>query len=204
MILAFMLLAQAAPLPSPEIATERVAENQYRLTLSVAGLSSVDQGRDLLGPAARKLCGSRPATFGAFRWQAEDRVPPESSAREAISLRLEQDLYCGEAPSPATNAAAAVGPDWQPTPAHDQSVLGASYAYFAAKDEGRYADAYAMLSETMKQMASLDRWRDGARDFNGRAGPVRLRRVVSLTWYVNPPGAETQGVYAAADFRAEF
>src|SRR5688572_1572480 len=177
MILALLLLASAPPPPAPEISTERVAENHYWLTLSAAGISSVGQGQELLGPTARKLCGRLPARFGAFRWRSEDRVPPASNEPEALSLRLEQELVCGEAPPRAASAAAAVGSDWKPTPAHDQSVLSASYAYFAAKDEGRYADAYFMLGEPMKQMSPLEQWQASTRDFNGRAGPVRVRRV---------------------------
>ena len=83
-------------------------------------------------------------------------------------------------------------------------MLAATYAYFAAKDSGRYSSAWQSLSERMKAMSPAAPWQSKAADFNRNAGPVRARRVTELTWYNNPPEAPEPGLYVAADYSADF
>jgi hypothetical protein len=118
-------------------------------------------------------------------------------------LKVEQELFCGTV-SKTVDAAALRAPGWQPSETDQQAVLSATYAYFAARDRGRYPEAWAMLSESMKRISPIAEWKRGAADFNAAAGAVRGRRVTEITWYNNPPNAPQPGVYVAADFSSEF
>jgi hypothetical protein len=91
-----------------------------------------------------------------------------------------------------------------PSRADQQAVLAASYRYFAAKDSGNYAAAHELLSERARTRFPLAEWARSAGEFNTQAGAVRGRRVVEITWYKDPEGAPEPGLYAAADFSADF
>jgi hypothetical protein len=199
---ALLMLAAAAP-TTPVISSERTAENRYLLTVEAAGISTVEQGQALLLPTARTLCGDLPATFDSFRWVSSDRIATATSPAKPVSLRLEQDLICGEPPAPAINSAAPVGSDWKPAAGDREKVVALSYAYFAAKDEGRYAPAYEYLAERLRQMSPFEQWQASERAFREKAGRVGARHVVEVSWYVNPPDT-APGLYAAADFKADF
>lgn len=174
MLITWLWLAATAP----AIGVDALGPDSYRLTTAVAG-GTIDAAQALLRPTATRLCGARPATFGRYRFSAE-----------AAGFRVDQELSCG-GPAAAGDAP-------------QRAVLAASYAYFAAKDSGRHAAAYAMLSESMRRLAPFAQWRARAADFARAAGAARGRRVHELTWYDHPPDAPAPGVYVAADFSAEF
>jgi hypothetical protein len=196
-ILALMLAAQAAP----EIASERIAQDHFRVSIASASIATIEGAQAALLPTARRLCGKLPPSFGTFRFSQTEALA--GGAKKPVSLSLEQELFCGKM-KPTLGAAASVPADWQPSPADQRAVLAATYAYFAAKDRGRYASAWAMLSKSMKEMSPAPEWQQSAAGFNERAGPVRSRRVTEITWYNNPPGAPQPGLYVAADYSAEF
>jgi hypothetical protein len=196
-ILLVLLAAQAAP----KIASEPIDESRFRVSISGRGITSVAAAQAALMPTARRLCGSRRPSLGTFRYSRTGAV--EGGAKSLQPLTLEQEVYCGfrariEPP------AGTVAPDWQPTPADQQAILAATYAYFAAKDSGRYSQAWNMLAPGMKQVSTAAEWQRNAAGFNKDAGAVRSRRVTEITWYNNPTDAPQPGLYVAADYSAEF
>jgi hypothetical protein len=170
---------------SPQIAFEPIDPNRFRLSLT--GISGFEAAQRALLPTARRLCGARQAAFGTFK----------------IQETVEQELLCGSGRVTADPSAAA-SPSWQPTDLDQQAVLAATYAYFAAKDSGRYEAAWNSLSDRMKRMSDAAEWRAKAASFNSGAGAVRARRVTELTWYSNPADAPEPGIYVAADYSADF
>ena len=197
-ILALVLAAQAMP----QISSEPLDRERYRLHIT-GRIPSVEAAQAALTPTARRLCGARPFTFGTFRYSQKEKIAKVGDPAQPVSLSLDQELFCGTV-KPTVDAAALPAPGWQPSPADQQAVLAATYGYFAAKDRGRYADAWAMFSKSMKEASPARDWRRDAEQFNGRAGPVRSRRVTEITWYNNPPDAPQPGLYVAADFSADF
>ena len=197
-ILALLLTAQA----TPEITSEPLGRDRHRLRIT-GPIDSVEAAQAALKPAAQRLCGARSATFGTFRYSQDAKMEDVASSLPPVTLSLEQELFCGAHKS-TIDAAALPAPDWRPTPADQQAVLAATYAYFAAKDRGHYADAWKMLSNSMKGISPAADWQREARDFNSRAGAVRARRVTEITWYNNPPDAPQPGLFVAADFSADF
>lgn len=94
-------------------------------------------------------------------------------------------------------------PQWKPTEAQGQRVIGETYAYFAAKDQRRFVDAYANFSASQKQMVPFDSWKAQLESFYGSAGAVWGRTVRKVTWYKDPANAQP-GIYAAVDFSSQF
>jgi hypothetical protein len=92
---------------------------------------------------------------------------------------------------------------WQPTEAQRERVLRDVLAYFAAKDEGRYGDAYSRFSQTQKATVSFERWKGHLERFYGEAGTLESRSIRKVTWYSNAANAPA-GVYAAVDFTGVF
>ncbi len=197
-ILALIFAAQAAH----QIQSEPIDENQFRLSIS-GRIDTVESAQAALMPTARQLCGARPAHFGGFQFVQTQTGDRRGAALSPVGLTVEQELFCGT-PKPVVVGGALPPPDWQPSDADQQAVIAATYAYFAARDRGLYSEAWAMLSNSMKQTSPLAQWQRVATDFNGAAGAVRARRVIEISWYNNPPDAPRPGVYAAADFSGEF
>ena len=197
-ILALIFAAQAAH----QIQSETIDADRFRLSIS-GRIDSVETAQAALMPTARKLCGGRPVSFGTFRFVQIQSGARPGAALFPVDVKVDQELSCGT-PERTVDAAAVQSPGWQPSEADQQAVLAATYAYFAARDRGRYPDAWSMLSNGMKQISPMAEWQRGAADFNAAAGAVRARRVVEITWYNNPPDAPRPGVYVAADYSGEF
>ena len=92
---------------------------------------------------------------------------------------------------------------WKPTPADERRVLDLTSRYFAARDSGRYRDAWNLLTHSMQEMESLAEYQARQIDFKARAGGSPRRKPVGLTWYDNPPNAPAGGIFAAVDFVGE-
>ena len=75
--------------------------------------------------------------------------------------------------------------------------------YFAARDQGRYQQAYDMMAASQKATASFAQFKARGEAFNAQAGAVQNRTIKKITWYRDPPQV-TPGLYAAVDFTGEF
>lgn len=109
-------------------------------------------------------------------------------------------LLLAAAPAPLPEEAG----DAIPAKALQRAAVQASYAYFAAKDRGDYAAAYALIDADMRSYLTPDLYRSEGQRFNASAGKVIERRVVRLTWERDPPEAKRPGLYVAADFVSRF
>ena len=198
-ILLFLSAAQA----ELRIASEAIDPERFRLSMT-GSIASVTEAQSALRPTARRLCDSRPVSFGTFRLSQAETVKAAGTAKPAAERSLEQEVFCGTPNNNGMKAAAALPADWQPSDIDQRAVLAATYAFFAAKDAGRYSEAWSMLSPQMQKISPAAQWRGEAGNFNRRAGPVRARRVTEITWYKNPPDAPQPGLYVAADYSADF
>jgi hypothetical protein len=203
-VIAFALLLQIATAPAPQIGEEMMSDGHYRLRMMAPGVTSVEVAQTLLLPSALRLCGDRAPHFGHFEWVADAQISNVSGEQRPGALALVQELYCGTLPPAPADTAAAPDPNWRQSAEQEQVVRARTSAYFAAKDSGRFADAYAMLTPQMQADADLQTWSGAAADFNRRAGALRNRQLIRVTWYNNPPQAPVAGLYAAVDFNGDF
>jgi hypothetical protein len=93
---------------------------------------------------------------------------------------------------------------WAPSDAQVSQAKEAALAFLAALDRGDAAKAYASLSELNRQQQPLEAYQSELRKFNAEAGPVRERRITTITWTKDPPNAPAKGVYAAVDLVSRF
>lgn len=93
--------------------------------------------------------------------------------------------------------------DWQPSEAQRERAVRDALAYLAAKDEGRFSDAYALFTPTQKAVVPFDRWEAHMRAMHREAGAAQGRTLKKVTWYKSPVNGP-QGTYAAVDFSSQF
>lgn len=93
---------------------------------------------------------------------------------------------------------------WIPSEDLERQARKTAHDYLAARDSGRYADAYAFLAELHQRDEPLAPFTDRLRHFNALAGPVRERRFLALTWTKDPAQAPAPGVYVAIDLASRF
>ncbi len=92
---------------------------------------------------------------------------------------------------------------WKPTDALVQGLVKQTNDYFKARDEKRFADAYAYFSPSQKQQVPFEGWKKQLEDFYAGAGAVEERSIKKITWYKNPPNTQP-GIYAATDYSGKF
>jgi len=107
-------------------------------------------------------------------------------------------------PDPATTPLPAQAGEALPDAAVQRVVLADSYHYFAARDAGRYEEAYGYIAPSMRAYLTPELYRQQIEPFNRGAGAVRQRLVTRMTWYRDPPDAPSPGLYVAADFVSRF
>ncbi|HVQ09347.1 MAG TPA: DUF4019 domain-containing protein [Allosphingosinicella sp.] len=100
--------------------------------------------------------------------------------------------------APPTPAAAVPAPD----AAADQAVRAATRDFLDARDEGRYDQAWAMLSPAGQARRPHDPWVAAARDFNAQAGALRGRRITAVSWLENPGGLA--GIFGVVEYDGDY
>ena len=92
---------------------------------------------------------------------------------------------------------------WAPTDEQMQSALRLVDEFFAARDRGDYAGAYSLLTRGLQSRMPFDRFRTIARDFTAMAGAVKERRITTMSWGLDVPGA-LPGVMVSIDYFGRF
>jgi len=95
-------------------------------------------------------------------------------------------------------------PGWLPSEDLERQARMTATDYMADIDGGKYAEAYSFLAEIDRKDQPLSAFVDRLREFNGRAGAVVERRIVTVTWTKNPAHAPLPGVYVALDLVSRF
>jgi hypothetical protein len=186
------LLIATAP-AAPVVRSEKLEAGRFRITLTAPGLT-LEQGQARASEEAIRLCGGG-VVLGRYRWRSEENT----GSGTTIALTLEQEAECGAEPlRPAPRPTG-----WKPTAAHMSQVLDLTARYFAARDSGRYRDAWNLLTPSMQEMEPLADYEARQIDFKARAAGGLKRSPVAVTWYDNPPNAPAGGIFAAVDFVGE-
>jgi hypothetical protein len=95
-------------------------------------------------------------------------------------------------------------PGWTPSAEAQALALTGANGYFAALDAERYADAYAMMADLMKQGTPEKGFTDAKRVFHAAAGPLKKREFLQVTWTKDSAKAPLPGTYAAIDVGSYF
>lgn len=93
-------------------------------------------------------------------------------------------------------------PGWLPSEAEERAARGALDRYFAAIEAGDDRGAYAMMTPGQQATIPFAEFAAFNAGFRTRAGALRARRVLRLTWTKDPADAPRPGIYAAFDLSA--
>lgn len=88
-----------------------------------------------------------------------------------------------------------------PDPAADRGVRIATDIFLSSKGGARLDVAYALLTPAQQAQRPREAWIQAARDFNSRAGALRSRRIVAVSW-INDPARPYP--YAAVEYDGDY
>ncbi len=183
------------------IAVKDIGNNQYELTLHTTTTVNILTAQIQLAPTAKGTCGDKELHFGHYAFEISK--PLSGTANKAATLTLTQTIRCGSETPPAIPQTANAPDGWKPSVTDQSQIETQTYQYYGAKDAGKYADAYAMFDNGMKEATHFDTWSAHAQSQNAKAGHILNRRIIKITWYKDPPSAPEPGIYAAADFAGQ-
>jgi|ERR1700683_3336755 hypothetical protein len=192
----------AADVTQSPISSRKLSNEVYELTVTLQNTTDVFAAQGLLIPEARKVCGGQVFQFGHYSFASTENISNATGAPESPlpHLTLKQEVACG--PSAATSNPH-TSYDWAPAEADSQLVAARTHEYLAQKDKGELAQAYSQFSDGMKASARFDTWSKTIENFNAKAGLVKARKILKVSWVKDPSGVDP-GFYAAVDYAGRF
>jgi hypothetical protein len=108
-------------------------------------------------------------------------------------------------PTPhAINITSDSAPGWLPSADQERTASKTAEDFLDALDNGRAADAYALMADANKSGQPFPAFATNVAKFNALAGAVKARQVIKITWTKDPANAPTPGVYAAIDLTSRY
>ena len=174
-----------------DIQAEDHGNGRYRVTATVPGVTDVGQAQGLLAPAFAQLCQGAKVTLGRYVFEAEEAMGGD----RAKSLRLTQDVQCGDAPPLVNDSADRPAP----SPTDEQRVRADMAAYLKARDAGDRTALAALYSTDMKKHLLTRDAIDAQTAFRRTAGEPATVRLFEPDWQDDPADL-APGRYVAVDY----
>ncbi len=187
-----LILPSAAAMAGPPRVMEKAVPGGFKITIVDFVGRDETEAQALIAPKVRQLCGQLTPRWGRFTLKA--MMPP--TGKTIKPARFEQEISC-ITPS-AEQVAGTTGP-FAATEADENAVRLAALKFMHLRDIGEGEASFAMLSPSMQDTTDRVGWINESTKRPATIGSGVARRVVKITWYVDPPGVSS-GVYAAADF----
>ena len=186
LIAALALVSLDRAVADPRLKVTPIEPDVYRATVTGRGVV-VDEAQTAVADKAALLCGRKKVALGGYRYGQDTALNNATSAQGKLTFT--QDFRCvNEAASTAKIMA----------PHDDKAVLAFTDRFFGARDQGDFREALALFDPDTRRIA--EGWSADAARFNEEAGQNFGRRVVSITWYDNPPTLTRPGVYASVEY----
>ncbi len=180
-----------------EVTLNRMTETEFELVFSSNEITDVALAQRALQASAAEACGAKPAQFGHFKFETNE---PLKNTGTAATLRLTQQIRCGNAEPDISPADAAFDAGWEPSE-FDQIQAKLQFVdFFDALLQGEYKVAYSRFSEQTASAMDFDRWRNSRQTLNAQIGKDWRVNISRMTWYNNPPGSPSPGIFVAMDF----
>jgi hypothetical protein len=190
------LLSLQAVAGSPQITVKKIDGNSFRIEAAAFDV--------LQGPAIGAAIDERAAALCAgkqVRWEEFSSTMNLAKTPGSTPSKIEgyfQEFSCVEAEQTSYSPAPV---DWKASSVDEADVRRVFETYYAKRDQGDMAAALAMFAPGVRG-DPIGATRQ-MREFNQQLGAGK-RRIVAVTWYINPDSAEHPGVYAAVDFVGDF
>lgn len=196
---------QSASTAQREVAISVIESDQagHTLKLSSSTVTEVNEAQSELLKKAREMCAPNSAMFGKFTFEKQEPITDGAAKTQFVLVqRIECESQAKAAVPNATGEPTASGARTMRATS-DAEIEVLTLNYFGLRDNRKYAEAYALLSESRKGSVSFSDWQRREEKFNSTSGDLVSRKVRKVTWYKDPPSAP-KGIYAAADFASEF
>ena len=93
---------------------------------------------------------------------------------------------------------------WAPSERQKARAMEIVSRYLLAINDGRYRDAYDLLTSGLQSMMPFEDFEVAEQSFRAASGGDPVRSDTRVTWYNDPPHAAVPGVYAAFNIRCRF
>jgi Protein of unknown function (DUF4019) len=187
-----VLASSTSSAAEPKIVTKSV-EGGYRIILSQFSGSDYSVAQAMIGPTVERLCGARTPQWGKFSIKT---MLSSTKSRSLKPGRFDQEITCVD---PVPQQAIAATEPFAATVADEQLAKSTALRFLSLRDAGDVDASFGMLSPSMRTMTDRKNWKSTVSALPTKVGKLVERRVVKVTWDVDPPGVDA-AVYAAADF----
>lgn len=171
-------------------------------TMKMSVRPDTAEGQLLLAREAYRRCAPLLPQPGRYQFEGVQQLGKKT--QKPITWKVRQQFTCGSAPPTPVQTPAAVDPNWQPTPEIDRAIRDATIRYFALVDAADGMRAHAIWSASNRAMTPLAERQALLSSSRKTAGEPLGHRIDKLTWYVNPEGADTPGLYVAVDYEKRY
>jgi hypothetical protein len=201
-VIAFASAVSAEDGAPSTVSSRKLSNGAYELEVTVQNTTDVFAAQEVLVPEAKRVCDGQLFQFEHYSFVAAESISNATGSAQppAPHLTLKQEVVCG--PTLATSSVH-TSYEWAPAEPDSQLVAARTQEYLAQKDNGELAQAYGQFSDGMRASAHFDSWSKTVEGFNAKAGPVKARKVLKVSWVKDPQGVDP-GFYAAVDYAGRF
>jgi hypothetical protein len=196
MLFAILLAIQTTTAASPQLSLEKSGEGYVAEIAAPFDHAQFQAVESEVARRAAELCAGNTIDWGKFRFDEELGKNPGTDLAKVKAYRRE--FRCVAA---AQSSFQAVPADWVASAIDEADVRRFFDNYYARRDAGDTDGALAMFRPGTQENAAS--WAMSVRDSNKQLGAGK-RRLVGVTWYVNPEAADRPGIYAALDFVGDY
>lgn len=187
------LMAAASVMAGPPRIIQKPVPGGFKVTIIDFVGDDENAAQAIIAPTVQQLCGELKPQWGRFRLKAMITAPKG----KALKLgRFEQDITCVK--PPVAEPDVTTGP-FTATDADESFVRSVTLKFMELRDAGKSRESFAMLAPGMQETTDQVEWTKTVGMKPRTVGKSVERRILKVTWYVDPPGVSS-GVYAAVDF----
>jgi hypothetical protein len=176
-----------------------LAADELVLTIPVS--PETPEGQRLIAVRAVEHCAGRYPRLGQYRFVGNETIAPDGTRQSSFEVR--QELQCAEAPSARSTVPAAPA-DWRASPADEREIRNLTQAYFSLVDGGAVTQVREFCAPSRQRADEPEACVSRIEGFRRESGAPGQHRLVAVTWYVNPEGAPTPGIYVAVDYERSY
>lgn len=180
-------------------AVSKTADGGFAITAPRIAADQAAAFKEALQREVTQRCGVRPILWGKFTFKEQVAGPGGAPVAERALTDFRQEFRCGDV---SASNVIEVAADWRPSAIDETDARAFATNYFADRDAGRAAEAYARYDPAA--MGTRESYDQRQAEFVATAGAASGRTIDKLTWYVNPDSAPKRGAYVAVDYHGRF
>jgi len=151
-------------------------------------------------PLAVQLCNGKIPIFGKYEFESTE---PVSKNNGQTMFTFTQRVTCSDEDYSSPTRVKFDLSQEQEKLLSEQARKYTSI-YLSAKNQGKYNDAYKMLTPGNKSISSFGEWKAREEEYQAVTGDFINRNIWKTTVYDNPENSSQPGIYIAVDYESKF